>query len=108
MRSSCRDVAIEEKRAGDGRGDDRGARRNGKSPGDQGSHASHDTGKRLGLFLCWAVVFADIGTSVYYVPGILYGQVGHLAGFFGALTLEDLGVDPRRRTDGRQHPLRHL
>lgn len=33
------------------------------------------------------MVFADIGTSVYYVPGILYGQVGHLAGFFVALTL---------------------
>lgn len=37
---------------------------------------------RLGFFLCWAVVFADIGTSVYYTPGILYGQVGKLAGFF--------------------------
>jgi amino acid transporter len=28
----------------------------------------------LGPLLCWAVVFADIGTSIYYVPGILYGQ----------------------------------
>ncbi|GAC1380922.1 MAG: hypothetical protein NVSMB33_07320 [Ktedonobacteraceae bacterium] len=36
----------------------------------------------LGPLLCWAVVFADIGTSVYYVPGILYGNVGKLAGFF--------------------------
>ncbi len=42
---------------------------------------------RLGAFLCWAVVFADIGTSVYYVPGILYGQVGRLAGLFVFLTL---------------------
>lgn len=42
---------------------------------------------RLGPFLCWAVVFADIGTSVYYVPGILYGQFGRLAGFFVFLTL---------------------
>jgi amino acid transporter len=42
---------------------------------------------RLGFFLCWAVVFADIGTSVYYVPGILYGQVGNLAGFFVLLTM---------------------
>jgi amino acid transporter len=25
----------------------------------------------LGPLLCWAVVFADIGTSIYYVPGIL-------------------------------------
>jgi amino acid transporter len=33
------------------------------------------------------VVFADIGTSVYYVPGILYGQVGNLAGFFVLLTM---------------------
>lgn len=32
--------------------------------------------------LAWAVVFCDIGTSVYYVPGILYGQVGDLATFF--------------------------
>src|SRR5258706_7482018 len=41
----------------------------------------------LGPILCWAVVFADIGTSVYYVPGILYGNVGNLAGFFVFLTL---------------------
>src|SRR5207245_7302299 len=38
--------------------------------------------QQLGPFLCWAVVFADIGTSIYYVPGILYGTVGKLAGFF--------------------------
>lgn len=42
--------------------------------------------KKLGWFLCWAVVFADIGTSVYYVPGILYGSVHNLAGFFVSLT----------------------
>ena len=42
---------------------------------------------RLGPFLCWAVVFADIGTSVYYVPGILYSQVGRLAGVFVTMTL---------------------
>ena len=41
----------------------------------------------LGPFLCWAVVFADIGTSIYYVPGILYGTVGKLAGFFVMLTM---------------------
>src|SRR5512147_3196786 len=52
-----------------------------------GGVGEHGAGKRLGAFLCWAVVFADIGTSVYYVPGILYGQVKHLAGFFVALTL---------------------
>lgn len=46
-------------------------------------HATH----RLGPFLCWAVVFADIGTSIYYVPGILYGTVGKLAGFFVFLTM---------------------
>jgi amino acid transporter len=28
------------------------------------------------------VVFADIGTSIYYVPGILYGTVGPLTGLF--------------------------
>jgi amino acid transporter len=49
--------------------------------------AQHSGSRRLGAFLCWAVVFADIGTSVYYVPGILYGHYGSLAGFFVILTL---------------------
>jgi amino acid transporter len=44
-------------------------------------------GSRLGPLLCWAVVFADVGTSIYYVPGILYGKVGSLAGFFVMLTM---------------------
>jgi len=43
--------------------------------------------RRLGPFLCWAVVFADIGTSVYYTPGILYGQVGVHAALFVTMTL---------------------
>jgi len=51
--------------------------------GDEHSHG----GTLLGPLLCWAVVFADIGTSVYYVPGILYGNVGNLAGFFVLLTM---------------------
>ncbi len=42
---------------------------------------------RLGWFLVWAVVFCDIGTSVYYVPGILYGSTGDRAGFFVVSTL---------------------
>jgi amino acid transporter len=45
------------------------------------------TTRRLGPFLCWAVVFADIGTSVYYTPGILYQQVGVHAALFVAMTL---------------------
>src|SRR5438128_9148460 len=52
----------------------------------QGKEQSHD-GSRLGPLLCWAVVFADVGTSIYYVPGILYGNVGNLAGFFVMLTM---------------------
>lgn len=44
-------------------------------------------GATLGPLLCWAVVFADIGTSVYYTPGILYQSVGTLAGFFVFLTM---------------------
>lgn len=49
------------------------------------------TGKREGArqltwILAWAVVFCDIGTSVYYVPGILYLFVGDLAPFFVTLT----------------------
>jgi len=47
--------------------------------------AGHDL-RQLGFILAWAVVFCDIGTSVYYVPGILYGEVGNLAPTFVALT----------------------
>ena len=31
---------------------------------------------RLGWLLAWAVVFADIGTSIYYVPGLLFRELG--------------------------------
>src|SRR5216683_877439 len=55
---------------------------------DQAPQEEVHGGKHLlGPILCWAVVFADIGTSVYYVPGILYGTVGRLAGFFVFLTM---------------------
>src|SRR5947209_1799191 len=50
-------------------------------------HEAKHGGQMLGPLLCWAVVFADIGTSVYYTPGILYSTVGKLAGFFVCLTL---------------------
>src|SRR6266545_3940767 len=36
----------------------------------------------LGPLLAWAIVFADIGTSVFYVPAILYAEVGALAPWF--------------------------
>ncbi|HND32585.1 MAG TPA: amino acid permease, partial [Myxococcota bacterium] len=42
---------------------------------------------RIGWFLVWAVVFCDIGTSVYYVPGLLWQNTGDLAGFFVAATM---------------------
>jgi len=42
---------------------------------------------RLGWYLVWAVVFCDIGTSVYYTPGILYHSTKDLAGVFVVLTL---------------------
>src|SRR6266513_1348608 len=54
------------------------------------SEDEHSSGKSLlGPILCWAVVFADIGTSIYYVPGILYNTEGitTLAGFFVFLTM---------------------
>src|SRR5436305_4980337 len=51
--------------------------------GDEHNHG----GSLLGPILCWAVVFADIGTSVYYTPGILYGTVGKLSVFFVFLTM---------------------
>src|SRR4051812_2436295 len=55
----------------------------GKAAAEQGHRRA-----RLGPFLCWAVVFADIGTSIYYVPGILYGQVRlHAALFVGMTTI---------------------
>ena len=44
-------------------------------------------GGHLGPVLCWAVVFADIGTSVYYVPGILRGQFGPGSALFVGMTL---------------------
>lgn len=46
---------------------------------------THDT-RQLNWFLAWAVVFCDIGTSVYYVPGILYGHVKDATPFFVLLT----------------------
>src|SRR5439155_20085005 len=56
---------------------------------DSSSHAQDQAhGKAsLGPLLCWAVVFADIGSSIYYVPRILYSTVGGLAGFFVLLTM---------------------
>src|SRR5229473_5897117 len=56
-----------------------------RAQGDEHSHG----GNLLGPILCWAVVFADIGTSIYYVPGILYqtSDIGSLAGFFVFLTM---------------------
>jgi amino acid transporter len=51
----------------------------------ESEHAS--SGSMLGPILCWAVVFADIGTSVYYTPGILYQNVQNRSGFFVTLTL---------------------
>lgn len=42
---------------------------------------------RIGWFLVWAVVFCDIGTSVYYVPGLLYESTGDKAGFFVVTTM---------------------
>jgi amino acid transporter/nucleotide-binding universal stress UspA family protein len=42
--------------------------------------------RQLTWFLAWAVVFCDIGTSVYYVPGILYGHVKDATPFFVLLT----------------------
>ncbi len=42
--------------------------------------------RQLNWLLAWAVVFCDIGTSVYYVPGILYGHVHDATPFFVLLT----------------------
>src|SRR3979490_1770051 len=45
----------------------------------------HGVRRRLDLLL--AVVFADIGTSVYYVPGILDGPIGSRTALFVLMTL---------------------
>jgi amino acid transporter len=61
-----------------------------QQPTNQTSENEHSRGRSpLGPILCWAVVFADIGTSVYYVPGILYNtnNIRALAGFFVFLTM---------------------
>ena len=42
--------------------------------------------RTLGFFLVWAVVFADVGTSAYYTPAILYQRVGTHAALFVDLT----------------------
>ncbi len=44
-------------------------------------------GGSLGAYLCWAVVFADIGTSIYYVPGILSGPFRNRSALFVLMTL---------------------
>lgn len=44
-------------------------------------------GGNLGAFLCWAVVFADIGTSIYYVPEILHDRFGTRSAIFVLMTL---------------------
>lgn len=53
----------------------------------QQEDGQHQSIGQLGPVLCWAVVFADIGSSIYYSPGILYSRVGNLAGFFVLLTM---------------------
>lgn len=42
--------------------------------------------RRLGPLLCWAIVYADIGTSIYYVPGILFRDVGSSAAIYVVAT----------------------
>jgi amino acid transporter len=39
-------------------------------------HERKKSSGRLGPFLAWSVVFADIGTSIYYVPGLLFRELG--------------------------------
>lgn len=45
-------------------------------------------GPSLGPLLCWSIVFADIGTSIYYVPGILsQGGYNKRSAIFVLMTL---------------------
>jgi amino acid transporter len=60
----------------------------GPAPGGPAPGGTAHQVRQLGWLLAWAVVFCDIGTSVYYTPGILYHRVGNLAPFFiGLVTL---------------------
>src|SRR5688572_22025643 len=61
----------------------------GASPGSaQTPTRAHDHSLRqLSPLLVWAVVFCDIGTSIYYVPGILFEVVGEAAPLFVAVAL---------------------
>jgi amino acid transporter len=43
------------------------------------SNSSSAKVHQLGWVLVFAIVYADIGTSVFYVPGILYNSIGNLA-----------------------------
>lgn len=49
--------------------------------------SSESQPRQLSPLLVWAVVFCDIGTSVYYVPGILHSQVGAFAPLFIIATI---------------------
>jgi len=60
------------------------------TPQEVYSEDQQQHGYRLAPLLCWAVVLADAGISIYYVPGILYGNIETLAGFFVLLTLKCL------------------
>lgn len=66
--------------------EDRG-RSTGASSTSADSGPAHQA-RQIGWLLAWAIVFCDIGTSVYYTPGILYHHVGNLAPLFvGLVTL---------------------
>src|SRR5437764_1287320 len=79
-----------------------------------GGEMRRDRG-RLGPFLCWGVVFADIGTSVYYTPGILFHQPGigtHAAPFVAVIVhvgpAQLLAALPRVLSGPRLTPLQVL
>jgi amino acid transporter len=62
------------------------------SPAPAGASQAHaraqdNSLRQLSPLLVWAVVFCDIGTSIYYVPGILYEIVGDAAPLFVAVGL---------------------
>ncbi len=46
-----------------------------------------DATRRLGPWLVFFIVYADIGTSIYYVPALLYGSIRELATLAQLLTL---------------------
>ncbi len=67
-------------------------------PNPHGDSMSRTAG-RLGWMLVWAVVFANVGASVYFVPGFLRGGAGSQAGLYVLALMAALVVLARKEVE---------